>query len=240
MPATEAGSYLLAINPGKGPDGKQQAPLLTGVNVPYSAEFRNLETNKALIETLAKFTPKGGQPGVEMPEFSPNKAAIDHLIGAVDTFRRTLPKAMSSKDIWPIILLIAAGVFLVDVAIRRITIHFYWVMPAVAYAWNRLMQRPLEPVRTEAMERLRSKKAAVTSQLDERRASARFEPQVDADAGPARELGEVLQDATSGSSNAPQQSSLQPPPTAAAGPEQDTYTERLMAAKKKAKKEMGG
>ncbi len=241
MPASEAGSYLLAINPGKGPDGKQQPPLLTGVNVPYSAEFRNLETNKALIETLAKFSPKGGQPGIEMPDFSANQTAIDRLIGAVDTFRRTLPKAMSSTDIWPLILLLAAGIFLVDVAIRRITIHFYWVAPALAYGWGRLMQRPLEPVRTEAMERLRSKKAAVTSQLDERRASARFEPQVDADAGgPQRELGDVLQDATGGSSNAPQQQSLHPPPTAAAGPEQDTYTERLMAAKKKARKDMGG
>ena len=241
MPATEAGSYLLAINPGKGPDGKQQAPLLTGVNVPYSAEFRERETNELLITTLASLKPKGGEAGVRMPDFVPSQTSIDKLVGAVDTFRRTLPKAMSSKDIWPLMLLLAAGIFLVDVAIRRITIHFYWVMPALAYAWGRLMQRQLEPVRTEAMERLRSKKAAITSQLDERRASARFEPQLDVDAGaPQRDLGDVLQDATGGSSNAPQQQSLQPPPSAAVGPEQDTYTERLMAAKKKARKDMGG
>jgi uncharacterized membrane protein len=241
MPATEAGSYLLAINPGKGPDGKQQAPLLTGVNVPYSAEFRERETNELLITTLANLKPKGGEAGVKMPDFVPNQSSIDKVIATVDTFRRTLPKAMSSKDIWPLMLLLAAGIFLVDIAIRRITIHFYWVMPALAYAWGRVMQRPLEPVRTEAMERLRSKKAAVTSQLDERRASARFEPQVDVDAGaPQRDLGDVLQDATGGSSSAPQQPSLQPPPSAAAGPEQDTYTERLMAAKKKARKDMGG
>ncbi|MBC7855340.1 MAG: VWA domain-containing protein [Pirellulaceae bacterium] len=242
MPATEAGSYLLAINPGKGPDGKQQPPLLTGVNVPYSAEFRERETNDLLITTLASLKPKGGEVGVKMPDFTPSQTSIDKLIGAVDTFRRTLPKAMSSKDIWPLILLLAAGIFLVDVAIRRITIHFYWVAPAVAYGWGRLMQRPLEPVRTEAMERLRSKKAAVTSQLDERRASARFDPQVDADTGtPQRELGDVLQDATGGSSSATHQQPLQPPPSSAAGgPEQDTYTERLMAAKKKARKDMGG
>lgn len=241
MPATEAGSYLLAINPGKGPDGKQQAPLLTGVNVPYSAEFRERETNELLITTLASLKPKGGEAGVKMPDFVPSQSSIDKVIATVDTFRRTLPKAMSSKDIWPLILLLAAGIFLVDIAIRRITIHFYWVMPALAYAWGRVMQRPLEPVRTEAMERLRSKKAAVTSQLDERRASARFEPQLDVDTGaPQRDLGDVLQDATGGSSNAPQQSSLQPPPSAAVGPEQDTYTERLMAAKKKARKDMGG
>lgn len=242
MPATEAGSYLLAINPGKGPDGKQQAPLLTGVNVPYSAEFRERETNELLITTLASLKPKGGEAGTKMPDFVPNKTSIDQLIASVDTFRRTLPKAMSSKDIWPYILLIAAGIFLVDIAIRRITIHFYWVQPAVAYAWGRVMRRPQEAVRTEVMERLRSKKAAVTSQLDERRASSRFEPQVDADpATPARELGEVLNDATGGSSSAPQRPP-QPGPQASqpGGPEQDTYTERLMAAKKKARKDMGG
>ncbi|MFN0021002.1 MAG: glutamine amidotransferase [Pirellulaceae bacterium] len=241
MPATEAGSYLLAINPGKGPDGKQQAPLLTGVNVPYSAEFRERETNELLLTTLASLKPKGGEVGTKMPDFVANKTSIDKLIASVDTFRRTLPKAMSSKDIWPLILLLAAGIFLIDVAIRRITIHFYWVMPAVAYAWGRAMRQPQEPVRTEAMERLRSKKAAVTSQLDERRAAARFEPEVDADSGaPARELGEVLDDATGGSSSAPQRPQQSGPQAQPGGPEQDTYTERLMAAKKKARKDMGG
>jgi uncharacterized membrane protein len=243
MPATEAGSYLLAINPGKGPDGKPQPPLLTGVNVPYSAEFRERETNNVLITTLASLKPKGGEAGKLIEgDLIPNQTSIDKLIAAVDTFRRTLPKAMSSQDFWPWMLLIAAGTFLMDVAIRRITMHVYWVMPALAYAWGRVTRRPLEPVRTEAMERLRSKKAAVTSQLDERRASARFDPQVDADAGaPQRELGDVLSDATGGSSNAPRQQPLQPPPSSqASGPEQDTYTERLMAAKKKARKDMGG
>ena len=242
MPATEAGSYLLAINPGKGPDGKPQPPLLTGVNVPYSAEFRERETNNVLIATLASLKPKGGEAGkIIEGDLISDQTSIDKLIGAVDTFRRTLPKAMSSQDFWPWMLLIAAGIFLIDVCIRRITLHVYWVMPALAYAWGRVTRRPQEAVRTEAMERLRSKKAAVTSQLDERRASARFEPQVDADTStPQRELGEVLQDATGGSSSAPPRQPLQAPPSAASGPEQDTYTERLMAAKKKARKDMGG
>ena len=100
---------------------------------------------------------------------------------------------------------------------------------------------PLEPVRTEAMERLRSKKAAVTSQLDERRASARFEPQVDADAGaPQRDLGRCPP-----RRHRRQQQCASSAPAASADesawrPEQDTYTERLMAAKKKARKDMGG
>ena len=239
LPATEAGSYLLAINPGKGPDGKPQPPLLTGVNVPYSAEFRERETNEALITTLASLRPKGGEQGkIINGDLIPEKTSIDKLVAAVDTFRRTLPKAMSSQDVWPLALLIAACIFLIDVCIRRVTIHFYWVLPALAYAWSRVLRRQQEPVRDEVMERLRSKKAAVASQIDERRAATRFEPQADPQA-PQRELGDVLQDATAGGSAPPQQPSLAPPVQASA-PEQDTYTERLMAAKKKARKEMGG
>ena len=46
FPADKAGSYLLAINTGQ----SNAAPLLTGVTVPYSAEFRERESNEALID----------------------------------------------------------------------------------------------------------------------------------------------------------------------------------------------
>ena len=68
------------------------------------------------------------------------KGAIDRLVASVDTFRRTLAKAISSEDFWPIFLLIAAGIFLIDVFIRRVTVHFYWVLPALAYAYNRVLR----------------------------------------------------------------------------------------------------
>lgn len=241
FPADEAGSYLLAINPGKGQDGKPQPPLLTGVNVPYSAEFRERETNEALITTLASLKPKGGEAGqVVENDLQPNQGRIDAIIKTLDTFRRTLPKAISAQDVWPAFLLIAACIFLADVCIRRVTIHFYWVLPALAWMRDRVLRRAPEPVRDVAMERLRSKKAAVSAQIDERRAAARFDPQVDPSPQAPRDLGEVLQDATAGGSAAPQRPPPGPTSSAAVGPEEDTYTERLMAAKRKAKKEMGG
>jgi hypothetical protein len=228
FPADKAGSYLLAVNTGQ----TNAAPLLTGVTVPYSAEFRERESNQALITTLASTHPVGGEPG-KIIEGQLTKSTVDRLVAQVDTFRRTLAKAMSSEDFWPIMLLIAAIVFLVDIFIRRVTVHFYWVMPAVAYAVNRVRGIQQTEVVDERLARLRNRKAAVANQIDERRAATRFEPVVDEAAGPSRDVDQVLADASAGSA------AVAPPSTQAKTQlpqtEEETYTERLLKAKKKAK-----
>ena len=231
FPADQSGSYLLAISPGKG-----YAPILTGASVPYSAEYRERETNQALLTTLASQVPKGGRGPGKLVDEPLRPDNLDQITTMVDTFRRTLPKAVSSKDVWPLFLLIAAGVFLADVFIRRVTVHFYWVAPALAWAYHRLLRRPQVEARDEVMERLRNRKAAVSSQIDERRAATRFEPVVDEQAAPQRDLGEALAEATAGGSGAPQRPAA-PPTVATDTPEETTYTERLLAAKKKAKRE---
>jgi hypothetical protein len=206
---------------------------LAGITVPYSAEFRERETNHALITTLASTKPTGGQAGrvIEGPLV---KGAIDRLVASTDTFRRTLAKAMSSRDFWPIFLLIAAGVFLVDIFIRRVTVHFYWVAPALAVAYHRVLGRQPEAAPDERLARLRNRKAAISSQIDERRAATRFEPVVDEIATQPRDYEQVISDASGGADTAAPRPTPQPqsqtPQT-----EQDTYTERLLAAKKKAK-----
>ena len=230
FPADKAGSYLLAINTGQ----KNAAPLLAGITVPYSAEFRERESNQTLITTLASTKPTGGQPG-KIIEGQLAKGAIDRLVASTDTFRRTLAKAMSSRDFWPIFLLIAAGVFLADVFIRRVTVHFYWVLPTLALAYNRVLGRQPEAPPDERLARLRNRKAAISSQIDERRAAARFEPVADDNVGQPRDYEQVISDASAGgAANAPLRPVSQPQ-TQTPQTEQDTYTERLLAAKKKAK-----
>ena len=54
--ATPAATFMM-ISPGAG-----MAPIRTGVNVPYSDEFRDRATNDALLAQLAALTPKGGAP----------------------------------------------------------------------------------------------------------------------------------------------------------------------------------
>jgi uncharacterized membrane protein/Mg-chelatase subunit ChlD len=230
FPADQAGSYLLAINTGQ----ENAAPLLTGVAVPYSAEFRQREPNQALITTLASTTPAGGQPGrVIQGELA--KGAVQRLVESVDTFRRTLAKAVSSQDYWPFFLFLAALIFFLDVFIRRVTVHFYWVMPALAYAYRRARGHAEPQAPDERLARLRNRKAAVANQIDERRATARFEPVAD-DAAISADIDQTLSAASGGASgSAPRPAASTP--TATPQIEQDTYTERLLAAKKKAKKQ---
>ena len=40
-----------------------QSPIRTGINVPYSDEFREQSPNEALLDQLAAMTPKDGKPG---------------------------------------------------------------------------------------------------------------------------------------------------------------------------------
>jgi hypothetical protein len=232
--ADEAGSFLLALSPGKDAEGNDYAPILSGVTVPYSSEFRERESNQALLTTLASLHPKGGEPG-KVLEGDLGKNEIEKLT-QTDTFRPTLPKAVSSTDAWPIFLLIAAGLFFADVFVRRVHVHFYWVGEWSKKLWQRIRGGGQEEQSDTRMERLRSLKAKVGGDIETRRAATRFEPQVDADA-PARSLDEAVADAgAEGAATAPprpQQQSSTP-----VGPEENTYTERLLAAKKKAKKDL--
>jgi uncharacterized membrane protein/Mg-chelatase subunit ChlD len=228
LSADGAGSYLLAINTGQG-----GAPLLTGSTVPYSAEFRERESNDALLASLVSFAPQGGQAG-EVIEGQLAKGSIEQMVAQHDTFRRTLPKAVSSDDIWPSFLMLAAAIFLCDVLVRRVAIDFSWIPLGLAAVWNRYRGVDEPAPADERLERLRSRKAAVENQLEARRAATRFEPQPES-ADSSRSVSDVLQSAAGAGEPSPPSAS--PPPTSAPQTEQETYTERLLAAKKKARKD---
>ena len=153
---------------------------------------------------------------------------------AVDTFRRGLAKAKSNQDIWHSVVLVAGCVFFGDVCLRRVAIDFYWIGPALVWLWQRIRRRPREAVADERLERLRSRKAAVTEQLDERRATTRFEPQITPGGETAgRDLEAVLQDA--GGSAPPDPSPPPSQPSLTPVPEEKSYTARLLDAKQKAR-----
>ena len=105
----QAGSYFLTLLPGGG-----HAPVRTGVNVPYSAEFRDRETNIELLERLGRTRAQGGQgrrtdhgPGGRRPD---RPAAERQLVSP-----RSGPRHQQSRH------LAAAGVsVLVRVLCRRL------------------------------------------------------------------------------------------------------------------------
>jgi hypothetical protein len=126
FPATAAGSYFLTLNPGTG-----YTPLLAGVNVPYSPEYRDRETNEALLLSLVRLRPKdGGEGKVIEGRLAPGTDFSDML--KTDTFRHDLAKAVSSQNVWPWVLVLGSVLFLADVFVRRVQVSFDWLRPVWA------------------------------------------------------------------------------------------------------------
>jgi len=216
--AQDAGSYFTILSPGPG-----QAPLRTGINVPYSAEFSDREADVALLESLAELSPKGGKPGVLMDE-PLTDAGIELLLASNDPFRRDLPPANSSQDAWHWLVLAAACLFFFDVFFRRVTVNFGFVGPMAGRVRDVVLRRQAAPVATEYMDRLRTRKAEVSERLEQQRTTARFE------APPEQKIDPSVLDQPSPTAQAPKPAA---PPPAAKPAEEESYTSRLLKAKKK-------
>ncbi|MEX0818328.1 MAG: glutamine amidotransferase, partial [Pirellulaceae bacterium] len=227
--AAQDGNYFITISPGPG-----HAPLLTGVNVPYSSEFRDRETNMVLLKALAATKPRGGKPGALIEQ--PASGETDADRPAVDTFRPGLPPSISSQDVWPLFLIIAAGIFFADVFVRRVTVDLEWLGPVLAWLRLHLLGREETEHHEERLERLRSRKAAIVGEIDERRAATRFEPTMSETGDTEVTLDQVMQDVAGGTtpSDRPAQPTSQLSPADA---EEESYTSRLLKAKKKAWKD---
>ncbi|MEX2140003.1 MAG: VWA domain-containing protein [Pirellulales bacterium] len=217
--ARDAGSYFLMVSPGAG-----MSPLLTGVNVPYSAEYLDREPNDGLLKDLASLTPKGSEPGVVIEDKT--GGGIDALL-EFNPFRHNLQKATSRQDVWHWLLLAGACLFFADVFNRRVTIDLAWTRPYLTRALDKVFRREPVAVPSATMERLRSRKAAIAQQLDERRAAVRFEPAPDAPTD-----GAALDDAA-GLSTARPKSEARPQQIAPQAEQPEDYTSRLLKAKKR-------
>ncbi len=233
LPAKDAGSYFLVVDPGAqdvGEDGtvRRLPPLLSGINVPYSDEFRARASNDELLKQLSAVVPEGGKAGRVIEGQPPRVEDPRDPRLAVNVFRHEgLEKARSSQDAWYYALLLASCLFFGDVFTRRVQVNFRWVRPL----WDRalsLITRRERAVEVEVMDRLRSRKQAVSQQMDRIKAEARFEAPPEAPRGAAGlEEPDVVPPP-------------QPKPTAPTIEEEkkeESYTERLLKAKKKAWKE---
>jgi uncharacterized membrane protein/Mg-chelatase subunit ChlD len=223
--STKAGSYMIMVTPGAG-----HAMIRTGVSVGYSDEFRDRETNTPLLDSIAKLTAKGGKPGElmeplpDLPRNSDNPSFDAQL--KIDPFRRDLPRAVASQDIWPWLVMMGSCLFLADVFVRRVQISLQWLLPV----WERfaaiMLRRQPQVATAPTMERLRSRKADIERTIETRRAATRFEP----DPTAAIEPGATQSTATR--PTAPGTPAPQAPKPDADKPEAESYTERLLKAKK--------
>lgn len=227
--ADQSGSFFMTIMPGSG-----HAPIRHGVSVPYSAEYRDRETNLPLLQRLAARQPVGGEVGrILVGEWNLETESEDDRL-TINSFRRDLAEAVSRTDVWPLLVLISSCIFLADVFVRRVNVGFDWIKPAWEAFAVRFLGRDAEPVQDERMERLRRRKSQVGNEFDGRRSATRFEPEPDADV----DTSALDMDAASTRDDAGKKKDAdRPEGLTAAQEEEDDYTSRLLKAKRQAMKD---
>lgn len=219
VPLREAGTHEVALVC-EDARGEVRHAVTTGLVAPLAPEFRDLESDAPLLEEVARAT--GGR--VLTP--------WDLAEGRVDPWDpHDLPERDARVEGWPLCLVLAVVLFLLDVAVRRVAID--WGRLGAHLAPGAGEPGPTEPGRT-------------TSHLRDRLAQVR-------EAGPAAAPptlapGAVADASSAGGSAAPV---VPPPPTErepqraddpadADAEEPSTFTSRLLAAKRRAKRVADG
>ncbi len=106
----QQGAYLVNVLFPEGDGGERSAASIqAAISVPYEREFSTVRDNRALLESIAAKT--GGTVFGPSTDFE-----------MVDPFDRTgLEMPSSPTRIWDLLVVVAAGLFVVDVAVRRLT-----------------------------------------------------------------------------------------------------------------------
>lgn len=203
--SVDPGSYFVTIST---PSGSM---LRAGVNVGASQEYGDFSVNMLLLERLVANSPRGGQPGKiagAKDQLPFETEAGNNAAGELDPFRRDLPPAITSRDMWPSLVVAACAIFLSDIFIRRVQLDFTALRTRLS-AWLKRSKVAEAPV---TLTRLSAKKAEIR---------ARYQ-------APTIEQQVVIPKSTA---PAPTQAAKTPekqqPPI-----QEETMTGRLLAAKK--------
>lgn len=229
FPADSAGNFFVNVIPQPG-----SAPLTTGVTVPYSDEYRLRETDRALLASLAKVTPRGGVAGEVLEPLDESDAADQARRS--NPFRGGLERARSIRDIWPWAVLAACGLFLGDVFVRRVSIGMGWV----STAWGAIRGQPADDAQKSLrLDSLQETKRRVSDALQRTQAASRYETTAESPPPSSELLGSGRRSAnSSASANKPDPDAGPESPRGGITPAKEeslSYTERLLAAKRRSK-----
>jgi uncharacterized membrane protein len=186
--ADEAGSYFINAQAQRQvksvKDGKEQVhqetdSVRSGVTVPYSPEFADMESNAPLLERLRALT--GGS------SYKDDDVALAEAASSGAVFRHTdLAPSRNLQPIWYWLLLLASILLFFDVAVRRIALDPSELTAAGRRTWDRIRRRSTTTVEPpQFLERLKSRKAQVDESLERARGARRFETTETASAAPA-------------------------------------------------------
>jgi Mg-chelatase subunit ChlD len=217
FPTDQTGNYFLSISPRPG-----HAPLRAAASVSRAEEFAARESNEPLLKSLAALAPAGGPPGKVIAEPVGEEALRQAL--RTNVFRRDLAPATSRRDAWHQMVFLFACLLLADVFNRRVALD--WSVPRAAARrwWASLLRKeaPAAPSATAA--RLAARKQEIGAQLADRK--ARFESN---SAAPG-----VTEDLPVSASET-RVDKPPVPPGVAPDEEAESYTARLLKAKRAAR-----
>jgi hypothetical protein len=221
----DAGAYLVNISyamPSADKDGQPaRGNMQAAVCVPYSREFKDVRDNAALLKELASLT--GGR---EIRIGSPELADLFNQEG--------LEVPVSPRQIWDLLAIIAASLFLFDVAARRVSID----SASVAAYFARISGRR-SAASTDTVSAWKRTKLQVKHGKSDKAAPA--EPQVDrqvrfeAGEDDAKLSIDVTQTKVDDLRDRPQQPVRKPLEKSKSPDDDADYTSRLLKAKRRAR-----
>ena len=212
FPVDKVGTYsvsLLSLDE----QGQRRHSVTTGLVVPYSDEFRKLKSDTVFLEELAR----AGKGKVVAPE-----ELLDLSVNPWD--RADLGQKEALEERWPLALMLALLIFFLDVSVRRIAID-----------WDKLFAKAKavvsrKPDAPRTMDRLRARKAKVQANREE--TLVKFQAEEGAETGPIDVAGQ----GPSAGGPRPQSRERKPKPTQE--PPEGGYTNRLLEAKRRARREL--
>jgi hypothetical protein len=153
---SEAGSYVASLRylaPGENEGETVEGSVQFAISRPFADEFRVLEDNTALLEQVRAMT------GGRLLDTDPKKA---------DLFNREgLKVPVATRPIWLWAATIGIGIFLVDVAVRRVRID-----PAMIAGGVRRLFRPSEVRQGEQIGSLKTARDAARQTIKRREGDA--------------------------------------------------------------------
>jgi uncharacterized membrane protein len=217
FPVSQVGTYTVSILT-RDAEGDTSHSVTTGLVFPYSDEFKRLRSDRTFLEEVAR---QGDGQVLEVD---------DVLSGTVNLWDRArLGERIALEERWTWALATALLLFLLDVGVRRIAIDW-----SKLWAQGKAIITRSAPPAQSTMDRLRERKQVVREET-----LVKFTPSAEAPtdatvAGASAPLVTGAPDVKPGQGPKP---SL-PKPAAPGAPAEEGYTNRLLAAKKRARQEL--
>ena len=221
---SDSGNFLFSIFPGEGYER-----LTAGINVPYSSEYSDRESNRSLLESLAGFEPAGGETGAVI-EGDLSESGLGQLM-ATNTFRPTLTQTVGIQDAWPLMVLLCGMMFFADVFVRRVAVRFDWIGEYISEFKSKRNKEEVQ----HSMARLQSRKAEIEKEIETRRSKTRFAPELDDKASGKQQLDQVIGDEIDETADRKRPKKRRDT-SLNVQKEEQSYTSRLLDAKRKAQK----